>query len=232
MVEIPEDILIKIVNKETYQAYKEAGEKYKPDTPEKLHYIFFQRCGLLTDRHSERIKKIRRVVNAIYRVRDANDSFQKEYLLYNFHEYLEDIKGNEISWTKDLEGFHRVPKFHQEYDQQGRLYTTGIDSTKIIYDIPFSKDAVDKLRRIQKGDAKGAKLYIGYVTDGHVSDHYDIIYNQIIDPDFNAIYNRITAAKMNVPLTELMKRPDPLTEVFRPVQQQQQQPQPQQAKEL
>jgi len=236
LVEIPEDILLKIVNRETYQAYKDVDEKYKPDTAEKLHYIFFQRCGVLTDRHSDKIKKIRRVVNAIYRVRDANDSNQKEYLLYNFHEYLDDVKGNEISWTKDLEGFHKVPKFHQEYDQQGRLYVTGIDSTKIIYDIPFSKEAVDKLRRLQKRDAKGARLYIGFVTDGHVSDHYDLAYPVFIDPDFDAIYNRIKANQIKqviesqLGLQQQNKRPDPLTEVFRPVQQQQQQPQ--QAKEL
>ena len=234
MVEIPEDILLKIVNKETYQAYKDAGEKYKPDTAEKLHYIFFQRCGILTDRHSEKIKKIQRVVNAIYRVRDTNDSDQKEYLLYNFHEYLDDIKGNKISWTKDIEGYHKVPNFHQEYDAQGRLYVTGIDSTKVIYDIPFSKEAVDKLRKMQKKDAKGARLYIGYVTDGHISDHYGTIsYNDFVNPDFNDIYYSKVRAEIDRKVSTEMaksKRPDPLQEIFRPVKQQQ--PEPQAAKEL
>jgi hypothetical protein len=230
---IDKEILEKIVHPDTLKAYVDVGETYRPETFEKTRYIFFERTGILTDRYGKKINEIERVVNAIYRVRNTKErrspTNKQEFLLYNLHDYLDDINGNKISWSKELEGMHKVPAFRQDYAQDNKLHVSGVSSVKWFYDIKFSKQAADKLLKQQKLDAAGAKLYIGFVEDGNIKDRIgELTYEEFTREDFDDIYKELLSRKVQ---QEVIVR-QPSNQNRLPWQQQQQalepkQPQPQ-----
>jgi hypothetical protein len=160
-----------MVHPRTLELYKQNNFEYVKTTEDYVHERF--------EEDTRGNPKRFRVVQ-IYRIRE--DSPEQEYLIYDLLTISTDVFGNERHKSERV-GFHEEPNFIRRYDEQTKTaVVTGISDRKTVYDIPASKENIEKILAMQsKGEPSkisfviknGNQVFGGFTKDEFLNRHFD-----------------------------------------------------------